>query len=576
MHPPILRPARAASPALLALLAFGGACSDASSTAPDGRVAAVVLTPNVGTLLVGDTLRIPAVVRDRGGRPVGGVTLAWQSSNEQVATVTADGAVVAHAAGRATIRARAGAIADSAVVQVGEAAVASVELPDGPTLALVRYDERQLAAVVRDARGRALTGRAVAWTSADPTVVAVDGSGRLAAVKAGATTVVAASEGRSAAMVVVITAAPATRIALPASAIDIEVGELTPLAVALHDARDQPTQRPVTWTTSDSAIATVSVAGLVTALRLGTVELTATSDGPQRAHHAARRRGARLRSRVQPAPERRRSMGAAAPAPRHGHPARCGAPRHQRNERPARRVARRQPPRGRRTRVRPVDGRRATRAGPPRPHRHDAPAARDAGRARGVGTGLEPRRHPSRLHLRLGAERGTPHLPHRRGRPRPHELPRAGTTTEESPSWSPDGTRLAYAASDANGSAIWTMRADGTDRRRITTLGGQNTRPAWLPTGQVIAFEHFDAFAGDHAVRLVPAAGGATTLLTAVTTSSVASQPTWSPDGRFVAFVQVVDGAAELFTMRPDGSALRRRTFGGAGRDVAGPAWTAR
>jgi hypothetical protein len=157
MHPSILRAAAPRRPRCAVALALAGACSDGSPTQPD-RVAALVLGTRTGALVVGDTLRVPAEVRDRNGRPVAGVALAWQSSDEQVAGVTPDGAVIGRAAGRAVIRARAGGVADSAVVQVADAAVAAVEVPGGPAVALVRYEERQLAAVARDARGRPLPG----------------------------------------------------------------------------------------------------------------------------------------------------------------------------------------------------------------------------------------------------------------------------------------------------------------------------------------------------------------------------------------------------------------------------------
>jgi uncharacterized protein YjdB len=567
--------ARAASPALLVLLA--GACADAGSTAPDGRVAAVVLARRTAAAVVGDTLRIPAAVRDRAGRPVAGVTLAWQSSDEQVATVAADGAVVARAAGRAVVRARAGGVADSAVVQVAEAAVATLELPDGPGLALVRYDERLLAAVVRDARGRALTGRTVTWTSADPAILAVDGTGRLTAVGPGATTVVATSEGRSATLAVTVAAAPTARLALPSGALDVEVGELTPVAVALRDARDQPTRRPVTWTSSDSSVAAVSVAGLVTARHLGTAVLTATSDG----------QSARATVRVGEAPafdlvvNRRQSAADAwellrlplgTPTPQDAVRLASGvaSDRHAASPDGSRlAVSERlydlttgEPRRGLSIReragalVRLIETRAGLEAWEP---------AWSPDGARLAFT-CAPVRSAARHLCLIGADgRGLT------------ELARVGTTTEESPSWSPDGTRLAYAATDATGSAIWTMRADGTDRRRLTTLGGQNARPAWAPRGDAIAFEHFAPLTGETDVLLVPAAGGPVrTLLASASYGSAAAQPAWSPDGRFVAFVRVVDAAAELFTMRADGSALRRRTVGGVGRDVAGPAWIAR
>jgi Tol biopolymer transport system component len=392
----------------------------------------------------------------------------------------------------------------------------------------------------------------------------------------GATTVVAASEGRSATLAVTVAAAPTARIALPSTAMDVEVGELTQLAVALRDARDQPTQRPVTWTTSDSSIATVSVAGLVTALRLGAVVLTATSDG-QSASAAVRVGEApafdlvfnRRRSAADAWELLRLPLGTATPADA-VRLATSGTSDRSAPSPDGSRLAvterlydltTGEPRRGLAIRDRSGAFVRLleTRAGL---EAWDPVWSRDGSR---LAFTCAPVHGAARRICLIGADgRGFT------------ELPAAGATTEESPSWSPDGTRLAYAAIDASGSAIWTMRADGTDRRRITTLGGQNARPAWMPTGQAIAFEHFDAFAGANEVRLVPAAGGATTLLASVTASSTAAQPAWSPDGRFVAFVQFVDGAAELFTVRADGSAPRRRTSAGAGRDVAGPAWAAR
>lgn len=359
---------------------------------------------------------------------------------------------------------------------------------------------------------------------------------------------------------------------------DIEVDEQTTLTIALRDVRDQPTQRPVTWTSSDSSIATVSVAGLVTARLLGTTVITATSDG----------QSARTTVRVGEAPAfdlvaNRRGSGADAwellRLP-------LGTPTPQAAVRLVGGVTGGRPaasPDGSRLAVSELVYNLLT------GESWRWLAIRDRAGAR-VGPMIEARvglegwepswsRDGSRLAFTCAAvQNAARHLclvgADGRGFT---ELPRVGTTTEESPSWSPDGTRLAYAAVDATGSAIWTMRADGTGRRRLTTLGGQNARPTWAPYGDAIAFEHYDPFTSEHDVRVVPAAGGAVqTLLAAASYGSTALQPAWSPDGRFVAFVRVVDGTAELFTMRADGSALRRRTFGGTGRDIAGPTWTPR
>jgi WD40 repeat protein len=52
------------------------------------------------------------------------------------------------------------------------------------------------------------------------------------------------------------------------------------------------------------------------------------------------------------------------------------------------------------------------------------------------------------------------------------------------PAYSPNGTRIAFAL---NGE-VWTMKADGTDRRRVTTLASSESGPTWSPDGTKLAF----------------------------------------------------------------------------------------
>ncbi|MGE5561509.1 MAG: hypothetical protein ACM3XN_10765 [Chloroflexota bacterium] len=56
------------------------------------------------------------------------------------------------------------------------------------------------------------------------------------------------------------------------------------------------------------------------------------------------------------------------------------------------------------------------------------------------------------------------------------------------PSWAPDGLRLAFASNRGSSWDIWTMNADGSDPRRLTTDEGEDTHPAWSPDGTTIAF----------------------------------------------------------------------------------------
>ena len=55
---------------------------------------------------------------------------------------------------------------------------------------------------------------------------------------------------------------------------------------------------------------------------------------------------------------------------------------------------------------------------------------------------------------------------------------------EFDPSWSPDGTRIAYRSDRGDESEIWMMNADGTGQRRLTA----GLSPAWSPDGSSIAY----------------------------------------------------------------------------------------
>lgn len=59
-----------------------------------------------------------------------------------------------------------------------------------------------------------------------------------------------------------------------------------------------------------------------------------------------------------------------------------------------------------------------------------------------------------------------------------------------SPSWSPDGRRIALSGADpgAANSDIYIVDADGSDRQRLTNLPTDETQPAWSPRGDWIAF----------------------------------------------------------------------------------------
>jgi len=127
-----------------------------------------------------------------------------------------------------------------------------------------------------------------------------------------------------------------------------------------------------------------------------------------------------------------------------------------------------------------------------------------------------------------------------------------GTASDLTPSWSADGSRVAFASNRgaAGNYEIYAMNRDGTGAHVITSAGGFNWFPAWSPDGSRIAFE--SARDGFLAIYVVDADG---TGLTRLTSDSAGDEhPSWSPDGSRIAFAGARGRTAQIYTMAPDGS----------------------
>jgi uncharacterized protein YjdB len=192
--------------------------------------------------------------------------------------VSNTGVVTGLAPGTAVIFANIDGVTGSTSVTVREVPVASVVVT--PTTSnLVVGASAQLSVSVRDASGAELPGRVVGWTSSDETVAIVSSAGRVTALKVGTATITASSDGKSGTATVTVTAAPVATVAVTPATASLTVGQTTTLAAETRDANGTVlTGRPVTWSTSNASVATVSN-GVVTATGPGTATITATSEG---------------------------------------------------------------------------------------------------------------------------------------------------------------------------------------------------------------------------------------------------------------------------------------------------------
>ena len=242
-------------------------------------VATVRLSPTSRDLVVGESAQLTAEALDATGAVLSGRPVTWTTSRPSVASVNASGVVSALAPGSAVITATIEGKSGVGAVTVSPAAVASVAVsPSSATL--VVGQALAFEAEPRSASGQPLEGRTVAWSSNPPQVATVASTGVVIAVAPGTATITATSEGRSGSAQLTVLGLTAHRIEVtPASAVIEEKGSFR-LTATVYDSRGNVlVGQDVTWTSSDTWVATVDDNGRVRGEGEGTVIITAMSGG---------------------------------------------------------------------------------------------------------------------------------------------------------------------------------------------------------------------------------------------------------------------------------------------------------
>jgi hypothetical protein len=139
-------------------------------------------------------------------------------------------------------------------------------------------------ATATDARGGALRGKAVTWSSQNPAVASVTDQGVVQGIRAGSTNITASVGGvvgsASIAVAGELVASPVASITVTIASSTLVAGQTTKAVAFARDSLGNSLPDQIfTWQSSTPSVATVSTSGVVTAVANGAATITATSDG---------------------------------------------------------------------------------------------------------------------------------------------------------------------------------------------------------------------------------------------------------------------------------------------------------
>ena len=112
-----------------------------------------------------------------------------------------------------------------------------------------------------------------------------------------------------------------------------------------------------------------------------------------------------------------------------------------------------------------------------------------------------------------------------------------------SPSWSPDGTRLAYVSFERRKPIVYVQSLTTGTRRAVASFTGSNSAPAWSPDGHRLAVVLSKD--GGSQMYVISAEGGAAHRL--ATSVGIDTEPNWSPDGQWILFTSDRGGLLQIY-----------------------------
>ena len=132
---------------------------------------------------------------------------------------------------------------------------------------------------------------------------------------------------------------------------------------------------------------------------------------------------------------------------------------------------------------------------------------------------------------------------------------------DTSPAWSPDGKEIAFVSDRQGGPQIFVMSSSGGNQRRVSFNGNYNTTPTWNPRRGTRQIAYTTRACRAFGIVTLDLNTKAMVRITQNEGSN--EEPSWSPNGRAIAFASVRSGGSGVYIANADGTGKAVRVWRG-------------
>src|SRR5688572_8531196 len=238
----------------------------------------IALTRKADTLTVDQSLQLRAILPPTPGTIAPSIT--WASSDTSIAFVTQSGVLFGLKSGKTTITVSSRGFTDAAVVAVRPGIRDVVFEADSIAISLAQ--SVKIPFRVRDTDGNVvdLAKHKVEWVSTAPAIAPLTGDATVTGRSIGKTDLLLRVDNKVGSTRVRVLSKPVASVFVQPSSLVLGTGVTTQLAATTYDVNgDIITGRNVSWSSSNSGVATVNGEGLVTTVGAGTAEINVNAEG---------------------------------------------------------------------------------------------------------------------------------------------------------------------------------------------------------------------------------------------------------------------------------------------------------